>query len=278
MKTIKITHVLIVILLLLLVGCSSGKHKVADPAMEKICSPTREYVTTLRFLRAHSEFALNEDKAEELADSISHGCVGAAKRFIEISNILISARIGSRDAIEIGKRFAMATDDVSRAFIAIFKTVYLQKYLDLDVHTSLQTALALSIDFKGDVKLAEADFANIVNFCLDPEELDLPNVQCADMAAKTTRLGQNFEKTYVSHHFIDLFRFLTSSSGPNKSSVEALKIIDSVLPFGPAASNNFQNAYRFAISEKGLGLDENKALDFAKKMASRSIRELKTKG
>lgn len=61
----------------------------------KECLAYREYVTTLRYLRAKKDFAFKENDARKLADEVSLGCTNAGKRFIKIVDILTKAGVDS---------------------------------------------------------------------------------------------------------------------------------------------------------------------------------------
>src|SRR4051812_28021482 len=85
--------------------------KAAVPAPKELhCLTTREYVTTLEFLRDSKEFQLPEKDARALATRVSDGCTGAALRFIKVTRLLTKAGVGSKDAVTTAADFAHRTD------------------------------------------------------------------------------------------------------------------------------------------------------------------------
>ena len=64
------------------------------------CTSAREYVTTLEYLRAHQELGVNESQARKIADQVSRGCSGSAKRFVSVLELLIKSHIAGRNALE----------------------------------------------------------------------------------------------------------------------------------------------------------------------------------
>ena len=84
------------------------------------CSSSREYITALEYLRDKKEYSLGEEDARRLAEKISSGCTGAAKRFIRVSSLLVKAELATKDAVETGAEFALKTDVEADTFIDIF--------------------------------------------------------------------------------------------------------------------------------------------------------------
>lgn len=237
------------------------------------CLSTREFITTLNFLRKHTEFAIKEKDAVYVADQVSQGCTGAAKRFIQVTNLLTKAKLATKQAIETALKFALASPAETKTFIIIFKEAFLKKYLDLDLMTSVNLAVSLSIDSKGDAKKYKKDFQRLVEFCISTENLDLPKPRCAQMSSRITKLGKDYKKG-SSEPFIELYRFLISTDdGPSLPTFDALKVAEEVIGHGPAARKNFRQAYKYATSESGLDFDKSRAIKFARKMASRSIKK-----
>lgn len=236
------------------------------------CLSTREFITTLEYLRDHKDFAINETDARNLATRVSSGCTGASKRFIQVTNVLTKAGLPSKKSIETALKYAASTDELTGAFLVIFKGAYIESLLDLDVSQALNIALELSDSAKGSTKLLEKNFNELVNFCVDKKSLDLPLVECAKMGARVVKSGNEFEFN-VTKDFISLFNYLTDSK-INLPTYEAISVTEHVMKFGPEAKKNFIQAYEYAISKNGLDKSIKDAIEFAKSMASNSKKEI----
>lgn len=261
--------------ILLITGLSlSAIAAPKKPLKEKHipCEATKEYVTTVEYLRDKKNFGMKAKQIYKVADSISKGCSGASQRFIKITNLLTKVGIDSSSAISHAKKFSKKEDTFVDAFITIFKQTYSSKNLDLDALNSLKISLKLSVEFSGNIEVAVGDFNDLVEFCKDRKEMDLPLPRCAQLATRITRLGQNYDEPIASP-FIKLVRFLEESSkGPKQPKSNVIKIAESVIKYGPVASQNFIDAYKYAINKKGLGFSELQAIKFGKKLASRSFK------
>jgi len=274
MKSLKLLAVLLVALPTLSYTAmkDTTQDKVNSPELTQ-CHSSKEFITTMHYLRDMKDFGLKEPSIYKIADSVSKGCSGASQRFINVTKLLTKVGIDSKSSIETAMKFSANKDDYTAAFIEIFRQTYDAKNLDLDALNSLKISLALSVEFKGSIEKAVADFKRLVEFCKSSNEMDLPLPTCAKLATTVTRLGQDFEEP-ISKPFIKLVRFLQESKkGPQKSKRHVLKIAKEVIAYGPMSQKNFEEGYRFAISEKGLGYTQPKAIRFAKLMAKRSYKK-----
>ena len=238
------------------------------------CTSTREFVTTLEFLRAHKEFSVHESDAKKIAHFVTTGCTGASARFIKVVNLLTKARLSIVSALNLAREFAISDDTTTDAFIAIFRLSYLSDVLDLDVKTSLDIAQGLSVRFSGHTKKILPDFTALVEFCMQEKGLGLPVPKCALLAESISKLGENF-KDPISGPFIKLYHFNRSKKGPGLPLFDAIKVAQDVLQNGPAASDNFIQAFKYATSKGGLGLEAKQAVKFAQKMAANTIKNSK---
>lgn len=188
------------------------------------CESTREYVTTVEFLRDKKDFGLNTNQIYKIADKVSLGCSGASQRFIKISNLLTRVGVDSTSALKHALKFSKKEDSFVDAFITVFKQTYTPSKLDLDALNSLNISLKLSVEFKGNIEHAVKDFDELVDFCKSRKEMDLPLPLCAQLATRVTRLGQNFDEQ-IAPAFIELVKFLEENSkGPKQPKSVVLKI------------------------------------------------------
>ncbi len=241
---------------------------------EKIenCHSTKEYITTFRYLEDKKVFLLKKVDMMKIADVVSKGCSGAAKRFIEITDLLVKAQVETSDSIKLAMEFSAKNDQTGQAFIAIFKEAFLKEYLDLDIKSAIDFSRKLSLDKEGDPQMIKNDFQKIVKFCLAQKSLDLSGPKCSELASKVVISGTKFN-TEMSPIFLDNYEYLTDTEGVNLSTYKAIEISLKLIESGPLSAENFKDAYKFAMSKSGLDLGKEAAINYAEIMAQRSILE-----
>lgn len=240
----------------------------------KLCESTKEYITVYRYLDAQKAFALKKEDIMKLADNASKGCSGAARRFIEVNDLLVKASVETSDALKLAMKFTNKDDLVTNAFTTIFKETFLKEYLDLDLKDSIDFALKLSVESSGDPKRIKNDFQKIVKFCLEQSGLDLSGPKCSELAGKVATSGVKFQ-TEMSSSFLDHFNYLTDKAEADLPTYKALDLSLKLINAGPLSVNNFKDAYKFATSKTGLDLGKVEAINYAELMAQRSMSETK---
>ena len=233
------------------------------------CTPTREYVTALEYLRSAKELALKEDDARKLAEQVSLHCTGSAERFVRVTRMLVKAGLGGTDAVKVGVEMAAAEDRTANTFVTVFKHSFLREYLDLSISASLRIARSLSLDFDGDVVAVSNDFEQLARFCAEEKHLALPRPQCAAWAADLAKKGEKVSGG-VAKPFLQAFRFLTSKDGPGLTSGNALEVAKELVAISPYSVKNYIQAYQYGTSASGLKLDSIQAMQFARKMAKQT--------
>jgi hypothetical protein len=247
----------------------ASKEDIKTPELIS-CESTKEYVTTVQFLRDKKDFGLNNAGILKIADEISLGCNGASQRFIKVTTLLTKVGIDTKSSLETAKKFAAKGDSFVKAFITIFKQTYSSSELDLDALSAMKISTKLSVEFDGTVEHAVSDFNELATFCKNRKEMDLPLPHCAQMATRVTRLGQKYD-TPIATPFIKLVKFLEESKkGPEQPKSQVIKIAEKVIANGPIASENFINAYKYAVKKDGLGISDKDAIAFGIKMSKRS--------
>jgi hypothetical protein len=177
--------------------------------------------------------------------------------------------------VETAIDFAKKTNSDTEAFMTVFKRAYAEDQLDLDTRSSFTLAQTLYKHFQnsldGDLEQARKDFDVLVDFCINQKTLNLPRPQCADFAVRIAKLAPalaNGKHQSIAKPFRELYDFLVSPKGPNIIAGQALKTAEEVIAKGPGATENFIQAYRYAVSVKGLNLEVNGAVKFASQMAT----------
>lgn len=231
------------------------------------CTTTREFITTLEFLRNDADFKMKEADAQDLAFQVSSGCTGSAKRFIRVAKILTKAGSNRKNASETALQFSNGTDSQTDAFISSFRVLIAEDSLDMDFQNSVKIALSLSKEFQGDLKNVQSDFEKIARFCSDTTRLALPRNICGTFAAKVAQSGAKWESG-VSESFIKAYEFLKSEEGPSLTNAESVKLAEKIVSLGPIAKDNFTQGFQYAFSKSGLNLNRDQSIQFAMKMAA----------
>jgi len=240
------------------------RASLAQP-LDTHCTYTREYITTLEYLRSHSVLSIPEPQSRSIAEKVSRGCTGAAQRFIKVASALRGAGVAASDTVRSGLEFSARSDVETETFIAVFLKAYLAEFLDLDLGSSLKLARTLSTEFNGDILAVRDDFEALVHFCVDTKDLNLPRPRCAQFASRLAHSGENYGGG-VADPFIRLFAFLRSDSGPRFTTGQALSLAENLIEGGRDSVSNFIQAYKYGISSHGLGTNIPEAIRFAKKL------------
>lgn len=245
------------------------RRKALAEQKKKSCDSTGEYIKALAFMRDNKDFVVTENAARQIADKISKGCTGAADRFAKILTMLKRIGISDRKALEMAFEFAKLPDYVQTNFTEIFTKSFLTEFFDYDFTTALALAFELSKDYKGDPVQVRNDFIELVRFCKDGQKLDLPTQHCAEYTIKLARLSQYYENG-IRAPFYKLYGALREKEEFSLDIKTSLDLTYNVLKGGPKAIDNFFSAYEYASKKEGLGFAQDKAMQFALKMAKRS--------
>jgi hypothetical protein len=241
-----------------------------------LCESSKEYITAFRYLEAQKSYSLKKEEVMKIADVVSKGCNGSAKRFIEINELLVKAGLETSDSLKIAIKFADRSDQTTDTFSSLFKESFLKDYLDLELKDSIDISMKLALETDSDATMIKNDFQKIVKFCLDQKGLDLSGPKCSDLASKVALSGTRF-KSEMASTFLDHFNFLTDKSGADLATYKAVELSVKLIDGGPMSVTNFKDAYKFAISKSGLDLGKKEAINYAELMAERSKLESRTK-
>lgn len=234
--------------------------------VREVCLSAKEYITTLEYLRDQPDLKIPDTEAQKVAEKVARGCKGSAQRFIQVTSAVSKAGLTGKDAVKEGLAFSIRTDAETRAFLTAFKMGFLEEGLDLEMRGALALAHSLSTEFNGESEHARRDFERLVRFCVTQEGLDLPKPLCGKFSARVARLGEPFERG-VSESFMTTFRFLTAKDqGPRLTTAEALKLAESLTAAGPGSAENFIQAFNYGQAGKGLKLDIQQSVVFAKRL------------
>lgn len=236
------------------------------------CSPAREYITTLNYLMDKKEFAVEKPVAMKIADTVSKGCNRAAQNFIFTMDLLTKVEMPTAQALKIATDVASSSYEKGHAFRFILKSSFAPGKLDLPLKDSVNYALKLSVEFEGDAVIARDDFEDIVEYCNENDEFDIPVSTCGQIAYNVAKSTSKFKKS-LANDFIELYEYMIEEDGPNMTTADALKNAEMLMTFGPTSKNSFVNAYKFASHKKGLSFTRSKAISFAIDLTKKSFRE-----
>jgi hypothetical protein len=246
------------------------RDKVLSEQAKLLCDSTDEYINTLKFLHKTKEIVFTENTSRKIAEKVSAGCNGAAERFAQILTLLKTVGLSDRSALKMALEFSAETPDVQKNFLEIFTRSFMSEFFDYQYPVAAQLAFELSRDYHGDPTQVREDFIDLVRFCKDGKNLDLPANQCAEFTIRLARLTQ-YHPQGIRGPFQKLFKDLRTKREFGLDIKTALQVSYDVLKSGPRAPENFLSAYAYASKKDGLDYDRRQALAFALRMADRSF-------
>lgn len=243
--------------------------QLLEQQKRQLCGSTEEFIKTLQFLHTTKDVTFAEDASRKIAEVVSAGCDGAATRFAKVITLLKTVGLSDRKALEMSLEFAAQPPDVQKNFSEIFSQTFLKEFFDYEYPLAAALAYELSRDYHGDPLQVRDDFIDLVRFCKDGKNLDLPMKMCAEYTVKLARLTQ-YHPQGIREPFKTLFKALRTKPEFSLDVKKALEISYNVLQGGPRASENFFAAYAFANKKDGLDYNRQQSMAFALRMASRS--------
>jgi hypothetical protein len=250
----------------LLLGATAAR--AAEP---RSCSRTQEYITVIEFLRTH-DWAIPEQDLRKIARRVALRCPGSAGRFIRVGALLTEAGVSPRNALSLAIRYAEKDDEQSSRFIALFKKLYLENGLDLDLRTSAVMAHELSGELNGSLPGVEREFAQIADFCVAGSGLDQGKPKCARFAASIIQSAKD-QSPGVYQRWKRAFDFLGSPNGARLTTASAATLAVEIVSAGDVGTESFIQAYKYALSSRGLKLDRGSALDFSRQLILSELSE-----
>jgi hypothetical protein len=237
----------------------------------EVCEPSTEYIKTLNFLRAHSEFGVSDKDAQKLSFEIAKNCNNASTRFLKIITLLSKVGIDTQTSIKYAKLASSKTDTQAEAFVKFYKDSFKESIYDLDAQTALEYASSLSLNYEGNVEVALQDFLALRDYCMSNNGPNLDMRKCSEMSVFVSKHSEHFNRP-LHEPFIELLKYLTGELGVTIK--DAVDIAKKVIINGPSSTQNFKRAYEFAASKKGLKRTAKQALQFALELTVYSNKEI----
>ncbi len=260
-------HSIVGRVILVVLAAFAAHSSLAAPDSSKVqkkpCSRAQEYITALEYLRSKSEWALPEKDMRRVSREVALSCPGSAGRFIRVGTLLTEAGVTPREALASAIRYAAQDDDVSKRFVALFKKLYFEDQLDLDIRTATTMAHALAVELEGSLPGVEREFADLTDFCVSSSGMDQGKPRCARFAAQVIQSAKD-QPRGVFKRWRRAYDFLLSSKGAGLTTGAAATLAAEVVATGEQGGESFIQAYRYAVSRKGLQLERQRALEFSR--------------
>lgn len=254
---------------LVILGCSYGAMATAADTPPPACTAGREFITTFSYLKTQQFLGLNPAQMGEIAQDVAQGCDQAAQRFIDGLELLIKAGATPREAIREARNLAHVSQNKAEAFLSIYKTAFLENYLNFDLGDSLTLAKDLSLNYCGDVATVGKTFHDLIQFCVDKNHLGLSRPACAKLFVKITKTGEYFPTENPGERFFQAYSFMVDDKqGPGMTSMEAIQLIEQLFTkAGPYAAENFISTYKFIAADQNTYPSRDNKINMAKRIA-----------
>ncbi|PIT99293.1 MAG: hypothetical protein COT74_09810 [Bdellovibrionales bacterium CG10_big_fil_rev_8_21_14_0_10_45_34] len=264
------------LLAVLLPFCAHSEVNVTDPAPQKNpdwkvlsgqgCSSSKEFVTTLEFLRSWDQTPLLDASSQNIALQVAEGCTGAAARFVRAFEMMAKVGVTPANSIPLAVKLSQKSDGYLHSFVTLFENAYSKERLDLDLWTSLRLAQRWSLDTAAPPEVISATYNQFVAFCLDSGEVEYSKPQCAEWSSKWLAVAEKFQRD-VFGSFERLFHFLIDHQEAGFTLAKSLTLTHEVLSYHPDAEENFRTAYVYALKQDGLAGTKETAVNMGLKLA-----------
>lgn len=232
------------------------------------CESTKEFVSTLEYLRKQKNFSLPESEIFKTALKVSENCNGASLRFQKMLDVLVSTGVDHSHALKFSVQYSQEDTASVEAFLSLFQGLVLEKKFNLPYYDAYQTAKYFAESAKGNKTELKKDFLGFLSFCFeDPNGTMLSLDQCRNLSIKYLELHKHYPNG-VFKEFKSLFTFLRDQKHTGLPIAQALTLTHEVLLNGPGSQKNFMDSYNYGLQK--LNLSAEQALSLSMKLASYS--------
>lgn len=239
------------------------------------CHSSREFITSVKFLKAEEVYPEHSDKVKELALQIMEGCVGATQRFKDVFLTLDKAGFPRAKTVEVALEFTKHSDAQAKSFCLTFQKAYLKKYLDLTPADALKLARSMAAGIDKKVSIASDDFEKAVAFCINNRKVDLPKRYCAERAIALAQYADRYGESLFGD-FKDTYFWFLKSFGKDISAPKAIEQALKVVSYGPKSSENFIRSFEF-VKKSDMLASKTDQVELALRISSMSHLEKKEK-
>lgn len=234
-------------------------------ASAAVCESSKEFITTIEYLRNQKSFTLPDSEIFKVALSISENCNGASRRFQKMLSTLVATGVDHNHALKFSRQYSQEDNDSVDVFLSLFQGLVLEKKFNLPFYQAFETAKFFAESSKGNKAELKKDFLGFLGFCFDdPSGTMLPLDQCRKLSFKYLDLHKNFPNG-VFKEFKSLFTFLRDQKETGLPIAGALALTQEVLLNGPGAQKNFIDSYKYGLYN--LNMKPSQALSLSLKMA-----------
>lgn len=234
-------------------------------ARAAVCESSKEFISTIEYLRNQKSFVLPDSEIFKAALSISENCNGASYRFQKMINTLVATGVDHNHALKFSIQYSQEDSASVDAFLSLFQGLVLEKKFNLPFYQAFETAKFFAESSKGNKSELKKDFLGFLGFCFDdPNGTMLSLDQCRKLSFKYLDLHKNFPNG-VFKEFKNLFTFLRDQKETGLPIASALALTHEVLLNGPGAQKNFIDSYKYGLHN--LNMKPSQALSLSLKMA-----------
>lgn len=230
------------------------------------CESTREFVSTVDYLRKQKSFTLPDNEILKTALLVSENCNGASRRFQQMLSTLVAAGVDHEHARHFAIGYSQEDSESVEAFLSLFQGLVLEKKFNLPFYEAFETAKFFAESSKGNKAVLKKDFLGFLGFCFeDSNGIMLSLEQCRSLSLKYLKLHSVFPKG-VFQDFKSLFVFLRDQKETGLPIANALAVTQTVLENGPGSRKNFIDSYKYGLYQ--LNMKPGQSLALALKLAS----------
>ncbi|MEK6628722.1 MAG: hypothetical protein AABY53_08850 [Bdellovibrionota bacterium] len=231
----------------------------------EVCESSKEFITTIEYLRNQKAFTLPDSEIFKVAMSISENCNGSSRRFQKMLNTLVATGVDHNHALKFSLQYSKEDNESVDVFLSLFQGLVLEKKFNLPFYEAFETAKFFAENTRGNKYELKKDFLGFLDFCFDdPNGTMLPLDQCRKLSFKYLDLQKNFPNG-VFKEFKTLFTFLRDQKETGLPIAGALSLTQEVLLSGPGAQKNFIDSYKYGLHS--LNMKPSQALSLSLKMA-----------
>lgn len=235
------------------------------PAFAATCESTKEFISSVEYLRAQKFLTLPDNEILKTALLVSENCNGAAYRFSRILSTLVASGVDHEHARHFAVTYSREDNESADAFISLFQGLVLEKKFNLPFYQAFETAKFFAESAKGNKTELKKDFLGFLGFCFeDANGILLSLEQCRSLSFSYLKLHAEYPKG-VFPEFKILYNFLRNEKETGLSISNALAITQTILHNGPGAQKNFIDSYRYGLNK--LNMKPAQSLALAYKLA-----------
>lgn len=230
------------------------------------CESTKEFVSTVDYLRKQKNFTLPDNEILKTALLVSENCNGASRKFQKMLSTLVSAGVDHEHARHFAISYSEEDSESVEAFLSLFQGLVLEKKFNLPFYQAFETAKFFAESSKGNKAMLKKDFLGFISFCFeDSNGIQLSLDQCRSLSLKYLKLHSLFPRG-VFQDFKSLFVFLRDQKETGLPIASALSITQTVLQNGPGSQKNFIDSYKYSLYQ--LNMKPSQSLALALKLAA----------